>query len=159
MPTQPPPDSESSPPRQPPPPNHLGQQGEAIVAQWLQAQGWLILHERWRCRWGELDLIAGQPNSAGQITAIAFVEVKTRQPGNWDLHGKLAITPQKQAKLWKTAQLFLAEHPDWADLPCQFDVALVGCDRPPSRQTSSASAIAPRPRLQLLEYIPAAFSQ
>lgn len=102
--------------------DELGIAAEALVADWLIAQGWAIEFRRWRCRWGELDLVACQMQP---ISTIAFVEVKARSRGNWDADGLLAITPQKQAKLIQAAQLFLADHPQWSDCACRFDVALV----------------------------------
>ena len=38
--------------------NYIGNLGENLVSQWLEAQGWEILHRRWRCRYGEIDAIA-----------------------------------------------------------------------------------------------------
>lgn len=98
----------------------LGELGESLVAAWLIQEGWMIEARRWRCRAGELDLVA----RSGQ--ELTFVEVKTRSPGNWDRNGALAITPAKQLKLLRTAELFLIQHPQWAHLARRFDVALVG---------------------------------
>lgn len=114
----------------------IGAWGEAIVARWLECRGWEILHRRWHCRWGELDLIARSSQT------LAFVEVKTRGDSNWDADGLLAITPQKQAKLRQTAELFLSKHPEFAEFPCRFDAAIV-CHRPlpPSSTPAEPSAI------------------
>lgn len=101
----------------------FGALGEDLVAQWLQEQDWNVLHRRWRCRWGELDIIA-----ENQSNLLLFVEVKTRSRGNWDCDGLLSITPQKQAKLWQTAQLFLASG-NCSEKICRFDVALVTWQR------------------------------
>ena len=139
----------------------LGVLGEDLVAQWLQSTGWTILHRRWRSRQGEIDIIAHldptsnppklspTPNSAPRTSqcsptpnselrtlhsTLAFVEVKTRSRGNWDAGGLLSITQQKQLKLWRSAEYFLATHPHLAASACRFDVALVYCERPRPKQ-------------------------
>ncbi len=165
----------------------VGQLGEDLVADWLVGQGWTIVSRRWRCRWGELDIVAQRSrrdvdqvdgtNQSETAIALTFVEVKTRRRGNWDADGLLAITPQKQAKLWQAAQLFLADHPHLATVNCRFDVALVSCQPLPSshalsqlgannigaRNTDSSPPVLGRAerrsgfRLTLQDYIEAAF--
>jgi putative endonuclease len=97
----------------------IGDRGEILVAQLLQTNGWQILETQWRCRWGELDLIACDRQW------LLFVEVKTRSDRNWDADGSLAITTKKQIKIIKAASIFLERNPDLAKLACRFDVALV----------------------------------
>ncbi|AIE73250.1 MULTISPECIES: YraN family protein [unclassified Synechocystis] len=101
----------------------LGRAGESFVAAWLGQQGGEILHQRWRSPWGEIDLIAHFPGTK----ILAFVEVKTRSGGNWDQGGLLAVNARKQEKLRQTASYFLASQPQWSDLNCRFDVAIVFC--------------------------------
>ncbi len=99
----------------------IGELGEKLIALWLEYNGYEILHQRWRCRWGEIDLIAREKST----DTLIFVEVKTRSKGNWDDDGILAINSQKQQKIAKTAAIFLAQNPRLADCYCRFDVALV----------------------------------
>jgi putative endonuclease len=158
------------------PPSHypdIGHLGEDLVAQWLQSTGWVILHRRFSSRWGEIDIIAQYnkgteeqrlPPLSTQHSTLAFVEVKTRSSGNWDAGGRSAVTAQKQAKLWRTAEMFLAQYPDKADYPCRFDVAIVYCQRISKNligvtvtQESLATASIAGYKLKLQEYIPAAF--
>jgi putative endonuclease len=58
-----------------PDPRHaLGERGEAAAAAWLASRGWTILARRWRCRYGELDLVALDPDHV-----LVAVEVKLRR--------------------------------------------------------------------------------
>lgn len=86
-----------------------------------------VLHQRWRCRLGELDIVAGFPARPQQAKTLAFVEVKTRSRGNWDHDGREALSVAKCQRLQKTARLFLSRFPQYAELPCRFDLALVRC--------------------------------
>lgn len=132
----------------------LGDRGEALVAAWLHQEGWSIIAQQWRCRWGELDIVACSTSQR----CLAFVEVKTRQRGSLDREGRLAITLQKQRKLWRTAEKFLSQHPQYSEFPCRFDVALVARDVPYHQSTLMTQAIADtQSSLALIEYIPNAF--
>jgi putative endonuclease len=101
--------------------NEIGTLGERLVGRWLQLNNYELLEYNWRCRWGEIDLIAQEQTSG----AIAFIEVKTRNAYNWDADGLLALNAAKQQKLIKTASLFLSKHASLAELPCRFDLGLV----------------------------------
>ncbi|XHR81586.1 MAG: YraN family protein [Gloeotrichia echinulata GP01] len=159
-----------------PPPSHyrdIGELGEDLVAKWLESTGWVILYRRFSCRWGEIDIIAQYDGVSGpdnnsqsctQYPTLAFVEVKTRSSRNWDAGGRSAITPQKQAKICNTAQIFLADYPHKADYPCRFDVAIVYCQKLSKNhrsvkfiQEALASSLVAGYEFQLQEYIPAAF--
>lgn len=108
--------------------NQIGVLGEQLIARWLLLQNYKLLSQNWRCRWGEIDLIA-QDKATKEI---AFIEVKTRSIHNWDENGLLAINAVKQQKILQTASLYLSKNPHLAELPCRFDVGLVSyqlCDR------------------------------
>jgi putative endonuclease len=98
---------------------NTGKQGEEVVAEWLTNRGGKVLHHRWRWKRGEIDLIAIEADM------LLFIEVKTRNRANWDADGLLAITPQKQAKIVRSAELFLLKYPHLSEYPCRFDVAIV----------------------------------
>ncbi|AFZ46890.1 Uncharacterized protein family UPF0102 [Cyanobacterium stanieri PCC 7202] len=99
----------------------IGELGEEVVALWLTQQHYRILYHRWHCRWGEIDLIALDE----KINQLVFIEVKTRQPKNWDHDGLDMVNVGKQKKINITAQVFLSQHPPWQNYSCRFDLILV----------------------------------
>ncbi|BAQ59956.1 hypothetical protein GM3708_362 [Geminocystis sp. NIES-3708] len=100
---------------------NIGHLGEKVIAQWLIRKGYDILYFRWRCRWGEIDLIAKDNKS----DILIFIEVKTRKIRNWDSDGIFAINDTKQEKLLLTAETFLSENSSFSNLNCRFDIALL----------------------------------
>lgn len=100
---------------------NIGQLGEKVIAQWLINKDYDILYSRWRCRWGEIDLIAKDNKS--QI--LVFIEVKTRKLNNWDNNGIFAVNESKQEKLLLTAETFLSENICFSTVNCRFDIALL----------------------------------
>jgi putative endonuclease len=92
----------------------LGSRGETIAAVYLTDAGLSVLDRNWRCRDGELDIVAREG------TAIVFCEVKTRRATGFG-HPVEAVTPVKQRRLRLLAQRWLAAHDEHApDL--RFDV-------------------------------------
>lgn len=94
-----------------------GDRGEDAAASWLEKRGCAIVERQYRCRWGEIDLIA---RTAEGI--LCFVEVKTRS-ARAIAPPREAVTASKQRKLRNAASWYLAERQ--LDCPCRFDVAEV----------------------------------
>ena len=94
-----------------------GDRGEAAVAGYLRRRRYQIVASQFRCRFGEIDLIARSPDGV-----LCFVEVKTRTAKEFS-RALEAVTPSKQQKIRTTAQIYLARTGE--DCPCRFDVAEV----------------------------------
>lgn len=81
----------------------IGALGEQLAVDHLSSVGLRVLSRNWRCRYGELDVIAA--DDAARI--VVFVEVKTRTS---DQFGGVAqaVTPDKVRRLRRLAGLWLA---------------------------------------------------
>ncbi|HEX9832370.1 MAG TPA: YraN family protein [Mycobacterium sp.] len=81
----------------------IGALGERLAVEHLQSLGLRVLARNWRCRYGELDVIAA--DDAARVAV--FVEVKTRTS---DRFGGIeqAVTQEKVRRLRRLAGLWLA---------------------------------------------------
>lgn len=95
---------------------NFGADGERIVADQLQKQGFSIYTQNYRKFFGEIDIIAYKKN------LYIFVEVKTRR--SYFTAMKEIISYSKQKKIIKTAQTFIAEH-NISQATLRFDVAFI----------------------------------
>jgi putative endonuclease len=92
----------------------LGSLGEDIAATYLTDAGLRVLDRNWRCREGELDIVARDRD------ALVFCEVKTRRGLGFG-HPVEAVTSAKQRRLRTLAQRWLAAHDEHAP-ELRFDV-------------------------------------
>ncbi|MFD4420270.1 YraN family protein [Agromyces sp. NPDC058484] len=79
----------------------LGRHGEQLAVDHLVGRGMTVLDRNWRCRLGEIDIVA----TDGRDTV--FVEVKTRTSHDFG-HPFEAITPVKLARLRRLAVAWCA---------------------------------------------------
>ena len=98
--------------------NPAGARAEDLCAELLRSYGLRVIERNWRCRHGEIDLIAEEGGT------LVFAEVRMRSgPG----YGGAAesVTEAKRSHLLAAARLYLTRRPE---APCRFDVFLVGAD-------------------------------
>lgn len=91
---------------------------ENLVAEYLKTQGYEILEKNYRCRIGEIDLIAKEGET------LVFVEVKYRRDDKMG-NPKEAVNRKKQKKISMAASYYLMRECGRMDIPCRFDVAAV----------------------------------
>ncbi len=94
-----------------------GDRGEAEVARYLRKKGYTLLASQWRCRFGELDLVARDRRGT-----VCFVEVKLRSTGSIGLPREF-VDARKQERLRTAAAAYLSTHN--IDALARFDVAEV----------------------------------
>jgi putative endonuclease len=93
-----------------------GADAENLAAAFLERAGLKLVERNYRCRFGEIDLIARDG------ATLVFVEVRMRSSERFG-GAAASITAAKQAKLLRTARHYLA---DMARAPqCRFDALLV----------------------------------
>ncbi len=98
----------------------LGRWGEDQAAKHLKVKGYKILQRNWRCRRGEIDLVAQDDE------ILVFIEVKTRRGRDYGTPEE-AITRTKAKRLLELGQRYLLEH-DLVDVEWRVDLVAVELD-------------------------------
>jgi putative endonuclease len=111
---------------------HRGDAGEDLACEHLRAKGLRLLARNYRCRSGEIDIVADDRGT------VVFVEVKERRS---DSHGSAveAVTPTKRRRVVRAARVYAATH-GLSDSPVRFDVLAIdwGPDGPRVRHDAGA---------------------
>ncbi len=99
------------------PRQRLGLEGESAAEEALRKAGMRILERRFRCRLGEIDLVAIHDG------VVVFVEVKTRRGASYGRPAE-SVTFRKQERLARLALVWLTRRHKLA-WPARFDVVEV----------------------------------
>jgi len=88
----------------------LGGAGEKLACTALKKKGYRIIEKNYRCRYGEIDIIAAQKD------CLVFVEVRSKSSISFGSPEE-SVTSQKKQKLVTAAMEYLNTHadmpPDW----------------------------------------------
>ena len=95
--------------------NREGARAEDLCAELLRRAGLVLVERNWRCRHGEIDLIAEERGT------VVFAEVRMRSSRQFGGAAE-SVTAAKRSRLLAAARLYLSRRPQ---SPCRFDVFLV----------------------------------
>lgn len=121
--------SEAGSRRKPDPRRSLGQAAEAAAAEWLGRRGYEILERNYRCRAGEIDIIARNDGE------LVFIEARSRSNLEFGLPEE-SVGRAKRRKLRQVAAWYLKERGQ-SDAFCRFDV--IGILRVPAEKGADES--------------------
>ena len=93
--------------------------GEEVASNFMIARGYRILERNYRCKGGEVDIIARDP----QDKSLVFIEVKTRRSLSYGVP-QLAVTPFKQRQISKATLTWLSKN-RLHDSNARFDVIAI----------------------------------
>lgn len=95
-----------------------GTKYETFAAEYLEKQGYEILERNFRCRLGEIDLIARDG------LYLVFIEVKYRKNTSCG-SAATAVFSKKQQSISRVAAFYLLKKHLPESTPCRFDVAAI----------------------------------
>lgn len=95
-----------------------GAEYERRAAEYLESLGWIILERNYRCRAGEIDLIAEDGGT------LVFVEVKYRRCGAWGSPAE-AVDGRKQYTICRVSDYYRMKQQVPESRACRFDVVSV----------------------------------
>ncbi len=96
----------------------LGRAGEKLAADWYESHGYEVVARNWRCREGELDLVARRGRT------IVFCEVKARGSEAFGSPAE-AVTRTKQVRIRRLATRWMESDASRRARIIRFDVAAV----------------------------------
>jgi len=94
-----------------------GQHGEQMAVQFLQRQGYRIQQQNYRCRGGEVDIIAWDGPT------LVFIEVKTKGQTAFGAPQAM-VHGQKQKKIVHVAMVYVQQH-QMQEVNIRFDVVAI----------------------------------
>jgi len=97
----------------------LGRYGEDLAAEHLVATGAVLLHRNWRCREGEIDIVAREPDGT-----VVFCEVKTRSGTGFGAPAE-SVGPVKARRIRVVACRWLQDNRPPGTRELRFDVIAV----------------------------------
>ena len=113
--------------------DELGRRGEDEAVRYLEQRGLVVLSRNWRCRDGELDVVAVDGDR------LVVVEVKTRSGTRFGEPAE-AVTARKIARIRRLAQAWLtAHHVRWCGVRFVVVAVLMEPDRPATLQHYEAA--------------------
>ena len=99
----------------------VGFNAERVAEDYLKRQGLVPVTQNFRCRLGEIDLIAKDGR------CLVFIEVRFRGAGSFS-RARLTVDIHKQRKLIRTAALYVTKRPQFANSVMRFDVIAIDAD-------------------------------
>lgn len=103
----------------------VGKLGEAAARDYVEGLDWQLRDVNWRCKSGELDIVAEPPQ---KDAPIVIVEVRTRREGGRFGTAAESVDHRKQRQLRSTTQVYLYSK-RLQERRVRFDVITVLMDR------------------------------
>ena len=95
----------------------VGYRGETLSIEWLKENGYKFIQRNYRCKAGEIDIIARDKDE------LCFIEVKTRSNLSFGMPQE-AVNSRKLKKMMKTAQFYM-KCKNMKEAKFRFDVVAV----------------------------------